>query len=68
MVATALERIIKFVNEEQTPIMKKWSERYSAGTSRPNERMQDLVKKIRSLLRLFSGDDVVAMLKGAKKY
>ena len=59
MVATAIEKITKFVYDEQIPAMKKWSERY-----RKNGYKLDLIKQIQSLLRLISGNDVLAMLKG----
>ena len=64
---TAIDKITKLIEDKQLRIMKKWSDRATSGTSKRHPYLDYLIKKIRSLLVLISGDDVVSMLKG-KEY
>ena len=61
--STPLEKILKLVDEQQMVNMLKWSERSTSGISQKNHYLIKLIKKIRSLLVLISGDDLVPMLK-----
>lgn len=64
---TALQLILSFINESKIKAMMKWSDRklYSEdGKLMRYPRV--LTRKIREILNLLSGNDVVKMLKGQK--
>lgn len=70
---TAIERISRFIdNEPNVKPMKKWSERFRSadipiGADYYDSRswyLKKLIKKIRNILSLFSGNDTVEMLRG----
>ena len=63
---TAIEKIIRFIdNERNIREMKKWSDRFRLDQSRLKSwYIKTLVRKIRWLLNLISGQDMVEMLKG----
>lgn len=65
--ANAIERITSFIEQEQLVQMKKWSERYGAGESQRNFHINKIIKQIRNVLIIVSGNDIVAMLKGRQK-
>lgn len=62
----AMERITRLIQIENINQMKKWSDRYGAGKPLhiKTEYLRKLMKQIKSLLIIISGNDVVAMLKG----
>ena len=63
---TALERITRFINTEPNiKQMKKWSDRFRQDNMQKKScYLNDLVKKVKQILILISGDDIVEMLKG----
>ena len=63
---TALEKIIRFIDANYNlRTMKKWSERFRIENSKKrNEYLRKLINKVRNILDLISGYDIVEMLKG----
>lgn len=55
----AIETIIKFIDYNNLRKMKNWGLRHPRQKNLPS-----LKTKIRSVLELFSGNNIVAMLKG----
>jgi hypothetical protein len=68
---TALERITRFINSEKNvKQMKKWSQRFkfanlTSDLDNRNHYLKRLMKQVRAILVIVSGDDVVEMLKGS---
>ncbi len=67
---TAIEKIIRFIdNERNIREMKKWSDRFRVDQSRLKSwYIKTLVRKIRWLLNLISGQDMTEMLKGLNEF
>lgn len=63
MVST-LEKIIKFINENNLKPMTKWSQRVGASKHNRGGNWAVLRKKIRKILEIVSGNEIVEMLKG----
>jgi hypothetical protein len=64
---SALERIISYSNNQRLREMKRWSERNIFRNNRPTIRhdfSRKMISNIRRILNLFSGNDLVNMLKG----
>ena len=63
---TALEKIIRFIDGSYNlRTMKKWSERFRIENSqKKNKYLRKLINKVRNILNLVSGYDIVEMLKG----
>ena len=67
---TALERITRFIHGERNiKPMKKWSQRYrfanlNSDFDNRNPYFKSLMKQVREILVIVSGDDVIEMLKG----
>ena len=62
---TALQQITNFLNGKNIRHMKKWSNRsrYGEDNNVLLRNVHSMVKKIKRLLIIISGDDVVEMLK-----
>ena len=63
---TALEKIIRFIDGSYNlRTMKKWSERFRIENSqKKNKYLRKLINKVRNVLNLISGYDIVEMPKG----
>jgi hypothetical protein len=63
---TSSQRITSFIANENLTLMKPWSERFrNAGFyGRRSWYINKLIKEIKEILILVSGNDVVEMLKG----
>ena len=67
---TALERITRFIqNDRNIKPMKKWSQRFrfanlTSDLDNRNPYFKSLMKQVRAILVIVSGDDVIKMLKG----
>ena len=64
--ASALQKITEFIESENIQKMKKWSDRsrYENGNGDLLRYLRDVIKKIRAILIILSGVDVVEMLCG----
>lgn len=60
---TPLELIIRLINEKRLRPMKVWSTRYGDNPEIRNYYIYKLKFKIRTILNILSGNDVVNMLK-----
>ncbi len=62
---TAIKLIDQLIKQNQLKMMRKWSLRYRREISGDlSHTIRKLVGKIRQLLKILSGDDVIEMLKG----
>ena len=63
---TSLQRIASFIANENLTLMKQWSQRFrNAGLyGRRSWYLNKLIKEIKEILIIVSGNDVVEMLKG----
>ena len=63
---TAIEKIIRLIDSQHNlKTMKKWSERFRTDNSQKKSKyLRNLVNKIKRILNLISGNDVIEMLKG----
>ena len=63
---TALEKIIRFINGERNMRqMKKWSQRFREDDMQNKSwYIRHVVRNVRQILVLISGDDMIEMLKG----
>jgi|LakMenEpi03Aug12_release.lakeMendotaPanAssembly.Ray.scaffolds.fasta_scaffold1591763_1 hypothetical protein len=67
---TALERITRFIHSDRNiKPMKKWSQRFrfanlTSGLDNRNPYLKRIMKQVKEILVIVSGDDVVEMLKG----
>lgn len=63
---TALQKISDFIESENVQKMKRWSDRsrYDKANGDLLRYMRDIVKKIRAILIILSGDDIAEMLSG----
>ena len=63
-----LKKILELIQELKLKPMKKWSERkrVEKQSSRKHSYLYKIIKMIRTVLLLFSGNDLVAMIKGKK--
>ncbi len=60
----SIEKIMRYINENNIRPMKKWSLRNQNCTNTRYLAFKNLKNKIRDLLILLSGNDVISMLKG----
>ena len=68
---TSLQKIIQFIRTNNLKQMKKWSDRFrndDTSYDRKGWYLYKLIKQIRMILVLLSGDDVIALLKDLKYY
>ena len=63
---TALERITRLINEENLLPMRRWSNRYRYNRNKIDPYLNKLIKQIRNILYIVSGDDIINMLSGIK--
>ena len=63
---SSLSIIVKFIEENNLIAMKHWSQRFQkAGVRRYSNTFNlKLIERIRKILLLISGNDIVTMLKG----
>ncbi len=60
-----LNNIVDFIKEKKLKPMKTWSDRYRIGKNHVKSAyLQEIIKKVRLLLNLVSGNNVVEMMKG----
>ena len=67
VVQHSLTKIMSFIENERLTPMMKWSERSKFELGQPNKKnqyFQKLVRNIRKLLKLISGDDLGNMIQG----
>ena len=65
--ATGLQRIIKFIDDNKISEMIQWSNRKRYLKDGQLMRyIRHLIKQIRLILNLISGNDIIEMLKGKK--
>jgi hypothetical protein len=62
---TALEQLHRYIIEKNLTPMKNWDNRYkkSAGGT-PSSYFRKMIKQIRTILNILSGENPVQMLKG----
>ena len=61
---SAIERINRLITEENINQMKRWSDRHRTTKSGADS----IISKIRYILVLISGNDVIEMLKSLKNF
>ena len=64
----AMHKITEYIAAANLEPMKKWSERRASSNSGIHGGMQRVIKQIKQILILLSGDDYVEMLKGRVFY
>lgn len=63
--ATALKKLTEFIENQHLSQMKRWSERYRLDAHGKKSRyLKSLIRQIRAILVLISGNDVVKMIQG----
>lgn len=65
---SALEEIIRLIEEKKLVPMKKWSERKGYEENKNGGYFLKMKNKIRSILELVSGNDLTAMLKSMNNW
>lgn len=60
---SALERIIRFINDQRMTPMKRWSNRYGIQPNQKHPYIRRIKKNTRIILNLISGHDIVNMMK-----
>lgn len=60
---SSVERLIQFIDNNNLKVMRKWSTRFCSKSNTSGSFWLMLKKKIRSILNLLSGNDIVEMLK-----
>ena len=67
---TSLQRLTRFISNENLKPMKKWSSRFRNVESdgRQSWYIKGLVRQIRKILNILSGFDYVEMIKGKRNY
>ena len=62
--ATALQKISAYIESENLEKMKQWSERSRYDNGDVLRYLREMIKKIRAILIILSGDDIAEMLTG----
>ena len=63
---TALQRLTRFISSENLHPMKKWSDRFrnSEIEGRKSWYLKGLIRQVKNILNIISGNDIVEMIKG----
>jgi hypothetical protein len=62
----AIKHLIEFIEKNKLKPMKKWSERIirKKNSNEFHHKSEKMIKQIRCILNLLSGNDILPMLKG----